>query len=55
MSATLPNLDALAGWLGDAALFETDFRPVPLRSHVVVGGVAYPVPERVRSSLIPDV
>ena len=54
MSATLPNLDALAGWLGDAALFERDFRPVPLRSHVVVGGVAYPVPERVRSSLIPD-
>ena len=46
MSATLPNLDALARWLGDAALFETDFRPVPLRSHVVVGDRAYPVPER---------
>ena len=46
MSATLPNLDALARWLGDAALFETDFRPVPLRSHVVVGARAYPVPER---------
>ena len=46
MSATLPNLDALARWLGDAALFETDFRPVPLRLHVVVGARAYPVPER---------
>jgi len=34
MSATLANAPALAAWLG-AALYETDFRPVPLTMHVL--------------------
>ena len=37
MSATLADVDGLARWF-DAKLFETDFRPVPLRTHIVTGG-----------------
>ena len=40
MSATLPNLDTLAGWL-KAELFYTDFRPVPLREMVKIGPTLY--------------
>ncbi|XP_068085196.1 DNA polymerase theta [Anabrus simplex] len=40
MSATLPNLDLLAKWLG-ADLFKTDFRPIPLREFLKVGPTVY--------------
>ncbi|XP_076027231.1 DNA polymerase theta [Genypterus blacodes] len=40
MSATLPNLSLLAGWLG-AELYQTDYRPVPLQEHLKVGGNIY--------------
>ncbi|KAJ3614296.1 hypothetical protein NHX12_017870 [Muraenolepis orangiensis] len=40
MSATLPNLSLLAGWLG-AELYQTDFRPVPLHEHLKVGCNVY--------------
>lgn len=35
MSATMPNASAVAGWLG-AALYQTDFRPVPLAKYIKV-------------------
>jgi DNA polymerase theta len=37
MSATLPNVDGLARWLNDAALYETDYRPVELSVFVKKG------------------
>ena len=40
MSATLPNLDMLANWLG-AQLYRTDYRPVPLKEMVKIGPTLY--------------
>lgn len=39
MSATIPNLAAIAAWLG-AGVYEGTERPVPLREYSVVDGVA---------------
>ncbi|KAK9835520.1 hypothetical protein WJX74_002208 [Apatococcus lobatus] len=36
MSATMPNGDQLANWL-KAEFLQTDFRPVPLTQHILVG------------------
>ncbi|TVU51610.1 hypothetical protein EJB05_03050 [Eragrostis curvula] len=36
MSATMPNVAAVADWL-QAALYQTDFRPVPLEEFIKVG------------------
>ncbi|XP_059641680.1 helicase and polymerase-containing protein TEBICHI isoform X1 [Cornus florida] len=40
MSATLPNVAAVADWL-EAALYQTDFRPVPLEEFIKVGNTIY--------------
>ncbi|XP_074344440.1 helicase and polymerase-containing protein TEBICHI isoform X2 [Apium graveolens] len=40
MSATLPNVAAVADWL-QAALYQTDFRPVPLVEYIKVGNTIY--------------
>ncbi|KAL5850413.1 hypothetical protein ACOSQ3_008468 [Xanthoceras sorbifolium] len=40
MSATMPNVAAVADWL-QAALYETDFRPVPLEEYIKVGNTIY--------------
>ncbi|VVC24751.1 Hypothetical protein CINCED_3A009416 [Cinara cedri] len=42
MSATLPNLEMLAKWL-DASLYQTDFRPVPLKEYLKIGQNVYNV------------
>ena len=44
MSATLPNVDGLARWLGGARLYETDFRPVPLSISIKKGVGVYALP-----------
>jgi len=36
MSATLPNLDLLASWM-DAELVVSEYRPVPLVEHILLG------------------
>ncbi|WCJ18401.1 ATP-dependent DNA helicase Hel308 [Euphorbia peplus] len=40
MSATMPNVKAVADWLR-AALYQTDFRPVPLEEFIKVGNTIY--------------
>ncbi|XP_044464498.1 helicase and polymerase-containing protein TEBICHI isoform X2 [Mangifera indica] len=40
MSATMPNVAAVADWL-QAALYETDFRPIPLAEYIKVGNTIY--------------
>ncbi|EPS63523.1 hypothetical protein M569_11260, partial [Genlisea aurea] len=40
MSATLPNVSAVAKWL-HAALYVTNFRPVPLDEYIKVGNAIY--------------
>ncbi|KAL5370217.1 SFII DNA helicase-like protein [Cryptosporidium parvum] len=40
MSATLPNLRDIGLWL-DAVVYQSNFRPVPLREHIVIKGKAY--------------
>ncbi|KAJ2905036.1 hypothetical protein MKZ38_006429 [Zalerion maritima] len=41
MSATLSNMDILATWL-DAHSYETHYRPVPIREHLVYDAKVYP-------------
>lgn len=45
MSATLPNLSDIGLWL-DAVVYQSDFRPVPLREHIVINGKAYIKPTK---------
>ncbi|KAL8143865.1 hypothetical protein V2J09_016897 [Rumex salicifolius] len=40
MSATMPNVAAVAEWL-HAALYQTEFRPVPLEEYIKVGSSIY--------------
>lgn len=40
MSATMPNVSAVADWL-HAALYQTEFRPVPLEEFIKVGNTVY--------------
>ncbi|GAB2275633.1 hypothetical protein Dimus_010390 [Dionaea muscipula] len=40
MSATMPNVAAVADWL-HAALYQTEFRPVPLEEYIKVGNCIY--------------
>ncbi|KAH0940862.1 hypothetical protein HID58_000499 [Brassica napus] len=40
MSATMPNVGAVADWL-QAALYQTEFRPVPLEEYIKVGDIIY--------------
>ncbi|XP_050213511.1 helicase and polymerase-containing protein TEBICHI isoform X2 [Mercurialis annua] len=40
MSATMPNVAAVADWL-QAALYQTNFRPVPLEEFIKVGNTIY--------------
>ncbi|KAF4994203.1 hypothetical protein FGRMN_5977 [Fusarium graminum] len=41
MSATLPNMDLMAQWLGGHC-YETRYRPVPIEEHLVYDGNIYP-------------
>ncbi|GLU01406.1 hypothetical protein SLE2022_187150 [Rubroshorea leprosula] len=40
MSATMPNVEAVADWL-QAALYQTEFRPVPLEEYIKIGNMIY--------------
>lgn len=40
MSATMPNMPALASWL-NSQLFETDYRPIPLHQYLKKGATLY--------------
>ncbi|XP_021894934.1 helicase and polymerase-containing protein TEBICHI-like isoform X2 [Carica papaya] len=40
MSATMPNVAAVADWL-QAALYQTDYRPVPLEEYIKIGDSIY--------------
>ncbi|KFK29884.1 hypothetical protein AALP_AA7G191500 [Arabis alpina] len=40
MSATMPNVGAVADWL-QAALYQTEFRPVPLEEYIKVGNTIF--------------
>lgn len=53
MSATLPNLSLLAGWLG-AELYQTDYRPVPLQEHLKVARNIYDKSLSVVRQFVPE-
>ena len=54
MSATLPNIADLAGWL-DASLYTTQYRPVELEVKVCLSKTLHSIePRRVRSSSLGD-
>ncbi|KAK6590896.1 DEXDc+HELICc [Cryptosporidium xiaoi] len=44
MSATLPNLIDIGNWL-DAVVYQSNYRPVPLKEHIVLNGRSYLKPE----------
>jgi superfamily II helicase len=54
MSATLPNLTLLAGWL-DADLYQTDFRPVLLSEHIKIGNKMFDSSFNVVREIRPEV
>ncbi|KAL7066029.1 DEAD/DEAH box helicase family protein [Cryptosporidium serpentis] len=49
MSATLPNISSIGYWL-DAVVYQTNFRPVPLREYIVIDGIIYQKPMYKESS-----
>lgn len=53
MSATIPNLDEIGAWLGNALVFKTDYRPVPLSQYLVSRHNVYDTKGRLMRKLVP--